>query len=218
MNAWWKEGKEMADMFGVVDSEKISLPDPRTDSDVSVEEAINNRRSRRSYADTFLSLKQISQLLWAAQGITGSAHGGLRSAPSAGALYPMEIYLVNGGGKDLSEGVYKYSPRDHLLVKTIDQDKRKELSRAALGQSPVSSAPAVLVFCAVYERVTGKYGERGVRYVHMEAGHCSENVYLQCESLDLKTVSIGAFRDEMVRDVLNLEKNEAPLYLMPVGK
>ncbi len=171
----------------------------------------------REYRDRPLTLAEVSQLLWAAQGVTDLAEG-FRTAPSAGALYPLEIYVASGNVKELEAGTYKYNPNRHELVTVGNRDVRWELSRAALGQSPIAEGAIVLVFAAVYERTTGKYGERGIRYVHMEAGHAAQNVYLQAVSLDLGTVVIGAFDDREVKEVLSMKGSERPLYLMPVGK
>lgn len=200
----------------VSSSADIVLPPPRYESTVSIEEALHKRRSIRDYSDEPVSLAEISQLLWAGQGITGD--GNLRTAPSAGATYPLETYLVAGAVRDLATGVYRYNPERHTLVKTIDGDKRAELAAAALGQAPVRKAAADIVFTAIYERTTAKYGERGIRYVHMEAGHAAENIYLQAGALNLGTVTIGAFDDEGVKKVLGLPPGEIPLYIMPVGR
>jgi SagB-type dehydrogenase family enzyme len=186
------------------------------ESPTSLEEALLKRRSVRSYRENPLTLAEAGQLLWAAQGITGA--GGLRTAPSAGALYPLEILLVAGEVEGILPGVYRYHPPDHTLTRIREGDLRKDLSAAALGQAAVEMAPAVLAITAVYGRTTGKYGERGIRYVHMEAGHCAENVQLQAVSLDLGTVTIGAFDDRRVGEVLGLDPEETPLYLIPVGR
>lgn len=193
------------------------LPGPRYDSDTSVEEALLRRRSIRSYRDTPLTLAEVSQLLWAAQGVT-EPNRGFRTAPSAGALYPLEVYLVAGDVEELPSGVYKYLPREHRLVRVISGDLRGELSKAALGQPWVKEGAIVIVFSAVYERTTRKYGERGVRYVHMEVGHAAQNVYLQAVSLGLGTVVVGAFEDGEVKRILGMLGEEQPLYIMPVGK
>ncbi len=198
------------------DSMSIKLPQPKYDGGISVESALQKRRSVREYKNLPISLSDLSQLLWAAQGITGS--GGLRTAPSAGALYPLEVSVIAGNVNGLQAGTYVYKPEGHELLKTAGGDKRAELSRAALGQSAITDAAAVLVISAVYERTTVKYGERGNRYVHMEAGHAAENVYLQAISLDLGTVVIGACDDEGVKKAANLTVREQPLYLMPVGR
>ncbi|MGB9593146.1 MAG: SagB/ThcOx family dehydrogenase [Anaerolineae bacterium] len=195
---------------------RMTLPTPQYDSATSVEEALLKRRSIRDYKDAPLTLAELGQLLWAAQGITDLA--GFRTAPSAGALYPMEVYAVVGNVTGLAAGVYKYRPAAHALERISGGNRLAELSKAALGQAAVRDAAVVLVLAAVYERTTQKYGERGVRYVHMEAGHVSQNVYLQAVSLGLGTVTIGAFYDEDVKKVVGLAGNEETLYLMPVGR
>ncbi|MEN3183389.1 MAG: SagB/ThcOx family dehydrogenase [Atribacterota bacterium] len=196
---------------------RIPLPPPRLESEVSVEEALLQRRSHRSFTPSPLSLQEIAQLLWAAQGVTDKASG-FRTAPSAGALYPLEVYFVAGQVEDLSPGVYRYLPEEHALCEVLLGDRREELFRAALFQKWVKEAPGVLVFTAIYERTTRKYGERGIRYVHMEVGHAAQNVYLQAEALGLGTVVVGAFEDSGVQKALGLPVNERPLYLMPVGR
>jgi len=197
-------------------AEAITLPSPSYSGDISVETALQKRRSDRAYRDSPLTLTEVSQLLWAAQGITSES--GYRTAPSAGALYPLEVYLVAGKVTDLPAGVYKYRPGGHKLVKIAGDDHRFELAAAALGQQPVGNGALALVLAAVYERTTAKYGRRGVQYVHMEVGHASQNVYLQAESLDLGTVFIGAFDDEKVKGLLNMPDAERPLGIMPIGK
>jgi SagB-type dehydrogenase family enzyme len=196
-------------------SATIKLPQPFLNSKTSFESALRARRSIRDYKRLPITLSDLSQLLWAAQGITGQ---GRRTAPSAGALYPLEVSVVACNVSGLQAGIYVYKPEGHELLKIADGDRRKELSRAALGQAAIQNASAVLVISAMYERTTIKYGERGIRYVHMEAGHAAENVYLQAVSLDLGTVVIGAFDDDEVKKAANLTKRERPLYLMPIGK
>ena len=203
-------------MSPAIPSKTIALPEPRTDGNVSVEQALRDRRSVRSYKDDPLDLAEISQILWSAQGITSTR--GFRTAPSAGALYPLELYLVAGNVLNLPPAIYKYTPHDHALIEITSGDKRSQLSRAALRQSSIRKAPAVLLFCAVYERVTGKYGQRGIRYVHMEVGHAAQNVCLQVIALGLHTAVIGAFRDEEVKVIANLAADEQPLYLLPIGR
>jgi len=197
-------------------SETIKLPEPLQDGKTSIEKALRERRSVRSFKKGPLTLADVSQLLWAAQGI--SSPRGLRTAPSAGALYPLEIYLVAGNVDGLPGGVYHYRPVRHELVRMIAGDKRPELCTAALGQSSVRNAAAVIVFAAVYERTTVKYGERGIQYVYMETGHAAQNVALQAVPLNLGTVVIGAFQDAEVRKVLKMSGREQPLYVMPVGR
>jgi SagB-type dehydrogenase family enzyme len=205
-----------ADSLPVAPHEKIKLPPPVYDGTISIEKALRERRSIRNYRNESARLSELSQLLWAAQGITGP--GGRRTAPSAGALYPLEMYVVVGNVADLPTGAYVYIPERHELVKTADGDKRPELCKAALGQSPIRNAAAVLVISAFYERTTIKYGDRGIRYVHMEAGHAAQNVYLQAVALNVGTVVMGAFDDEGVKKVLHMKQREQPLYIIPVGR
>lgn len=197
-------------------AEEINLPKPSYSGHIPVETALQERRSLREYPDKPVTLREVSQLLWAAQGTT-SKHG-YRTAPSAGALYPLEVYLVAGNVTDLPVGLYKYRTDSHKLVKIAGDDLRSELASAALEQSAVRDASAVFVFAAVYERTTAKYGRRGVRYVHMEVGQTTENVYLQAVSLELGTVFIGAFDDDSVKDLLKMPDAECPLGIMPIGK
>lgn len=194
---------------------ELKLPEPRHESETSVEEALLKRRSVRSYREEPLTLAEVSQLLWAAQGITAPGWGG-RTAPSAGALYPLEVYAVVGEVEGLEPGIYHYRPEGHLLMRRKAGDLRSELAAVALGQAWVREAPLVLVIAARYERTTRKYGERGVRYVHIEVGHVGQNVYLQAEALALGTVMVGAFSDQEVKELLGIE--EEPLALMPVGR
>jgi len=195
----------------------ISLPDPRLKGEMSLEEAILNRRSRRDFGDSALALAEVSQILWAAQGITDET--GLRAAPSAGALYPLDLYLVVGerGVEELEEGVYHYLPQSHSLQLTLAGDVRQTLARLSVEQMFIAEAPLSLLITAEYERTTKKYGERGVRYVHMEAGHVGQNVYLQAEALGLGTVTVGAFQDEEISQALDLPSSYRPLYVMPIG-
>ena len=194
----------------------VKLPKPRHDSGVSIEETLLKRESVRDYAGEPLTLGEVSQLLWAAQG-TADAEG-FRTAPSAGATYPLETYVVVGDVGNLTEGVYRYVSAGHKLVKSLEGDRRSQLADAALWESSVKEGAVSIVFTAIYERTTQQYGDRGIRYVHMEAGHAAQNVYLQAVALGLGTVVIGAFRDDQVSEILKLSKNEQPLYIMPVGR
>ncbi|MBU4374291.1 MAG: SagB/ThcOx family dehydrogenase [Euryarchaeota archaeon] len=198
-------------------NEKIKLPEPKYDSGTSVEQALLERRSVREYKDEPLKLTEVSQILWAAQGITDPIRG-FRTAPSAGALYPLEVYVVIGNVEGVAKGVYKYEPNEHELVKIRNGNVRDEMAVAALGQTWVREGAIIIVFSAVYERTTQKYGDRGIRYVHMEVGHAAENVYLQAVSLNMGTAVVGAFDDEEVRKILNMSDVEHPLYIVPVGK
>jgi SagB-type dehydrogenase family enzyme len=209
------DAKPDRDSQGVA-GESVRLPPPRLDSEVSVEQTLLRRRSVREYTTEPLTLAHVSQVLWAAQGITDERRG-FRAAPSAGATFPLETYVAAGRVKDLPAGFYKYHPDSHTLTRAIAQDVRFGLSGAALGQEMIRDAPASLVFAAVYERTAERYGDRAVRYVHMEAGHAAQNVYLQVVALDLGTVVVGAFDDASVKKVLQLPRNEAPLYILPIG-
>jgi SagB-type dehydrogenase family enzyme len=197
-------------------AEVIDLPQPQYDSQTSLEQSLLNRRSIRDYTGQRLTLEEVSQLLWAAQGTTDPR--GFRTAPSAGALYPLELYIVAGDVEDLTAGVYRYQPEGHQLAKTLDGDKRAELAEAALEQEWVEEGAVDFVFTAVYERTTGKYGERGIRYVHMEVGHAAQNLCLQATALGLGAVTVGAFHDDRVSKLLNLPAEERPLYVIPVGR
>ena len=196
------------------------LPPPATDGSVSVEKALMNRRSRRHFKSSAITKAQLSQILWAAYGIADPASdfGRLRTAPSAGASYPLEIYVVAGNVSEIEPGVYHYVSAEHKITRTIAKDVRRELCQAALGQKMVEDAPATVIYCAVFERITNRYGSRGLeRYVCMDVGHSGQNVYLQAEALGLATCAIGAFLDKKVSRVLQLSRVEEPLYLMPVG-
>jgi len=190
--------------------EIVELPPPQIEGKVSVEQALLERRSVREFTGEDLTWEEISQILWAAQGITEERYG-LRTAPSAGALYPLELYVVK------REGVYHYLPQGHKLEKTLESDLRFSLSRAALGQRAVREAPADIVITAVYQRTQRKYREEGIRYVHLEAGHAAQNIHLQVVALGLGSVPIGAFNDSEVQRVLRLPLNHEPIYIIPVG-
>jgi len=202
----------------------VKLPPPVLDGPVSIEKCLAQRRSVREYANTPLTLADMSQLLWAAYGITQPVpnvpqlRGGLRTAPSAGALYPLELYVVAGNVTDLAPGVYRYRPETHDLILVAAGDKRQALLEATGGQASVKSAPASIVYSAVFSRTTGKYGTRGrERYVCTDLGHSAENVYLQCGSMGLGTCAIGAFDDDKLKSVVLMPKAETPLYIMPFG-
>jgi len=208
----------------VASGEKIYLPLPRIRRDVlSVEEALAYRRSIREYRDEPLTIEQLSQLLWAAYGISETKYG-FKTTPSAGATYPLEIYAVvkTRGVKInathyLEPGSYKYVADQHMLILVKRGDLSEELMRAALGQKWVGDAPVNIVIAAVFERTTRVYGDRGVRYVYMEVGHAGQNIYLEATALGLGCVVIGAFYDDEVSRVVGLESGEKPLYIIPVG-
>jgi SagB-type dehydrogenase family enzyme len=188
----------------------IQLPEPRLKGPVSVEEAIQKRRSVRSYSPKELSTEDISQLLWACQGITDGRRGH-RAAPSAGALYPLEIYVAK------SDGVFHYIPKGHKLEKVSDKDVRRELADASHGQGFVGEAGVDIIITAVYERITSRYGERGIMYTDMEAGHAAQNVFLEAEALGLSSVPVGAFDPAKISGILKPTAGAKPIYILPVG-
>ncbi len=195
---------------------KIILPKPDLCGKIPLETVLHRRRSIRDYSNHSLPLTSISQLLWSSQGITESAEM-RRTTPSAGALYPLEIYVAVGKVEGVPTGGYHYRCGHHELVRLIERDVRSELSRAALGQAWIVRAPVVFVISAVYDRVTRRYGKRGIRYVHMEAGHAAQNIYLQAVALNLGTVAVGAFHDAEVQKIFQMTAEETPLYIMPIG-
>jgi SagB-type dehydrogenase family enzyme len=201
--------------FGDQTLKKIALPKPDLDEAVTLQRSLQERHSTREFGDAPVGLGELSQILWAAQGIN-SEHGG-RTAPSAGALYPLELFVVAGRVDDLGPGVYRYRIRQHDLVRERQDDLRAALARAALDQEWLADAAAVLVISAVFERTTRKYGSRGRRYVHMEAGIAAQNVHLMVAALGLGTTIVGAFDDGKVQRVLELERECKPLILMPIG-
>lgn len=194
----------------------ISLPQPTSNGKITVEEAIRLRRSSRDFKSTPISLSELSQLLFSAQGITSKE--GLLACPSAGATYPLRLYVVAGEVEGINPGVYQYLPKGHTLKPHLYRDIRKDLSRAALSQDFVEDAPLSIVIVADFNRTTSRYGQRGIRYVHMEVGHVGGNLYLQAVSLGLGTVAVGAFMDNDVKRLLALEENLEPLYIMPFGR
>jgi SagB-type dehydrogenase family enzyme len=199
--------------------EIINLPKPNQDGSMSLEKAITLRRSRRKFLPQPLTLEQIGQLCWSAQGQEPGAR--YRTAPSAGATYPLELFAVT------ADGLFHYEPAKHTLEKLTGRDLRSELASAAWGQQFIKDAPLTLLFAAEFARTTNHYGKRGVRYVYMEAGHAAQNVHLQAEALGLGSVAVGAFDDPSVNNVLSLPAatrshrgepdNLEPLYMVIIG-
>jgi SagB-type dehydrogenase family enzyme len=196
----------------------FTLPQPAYEGDFSVERAIKERRTVRAFGADSLSIAQLSQLLWAAQGITDTRRG-LRAAPSAGAVYPLDVFVVvgKGGVEAMAAGVYRYRPSNHSLEVVITGDHRKDVAHAALTQMWIATAPVVFVITAQYERITSKYGERGVRYAQIEVGHVGENIFLQAEALRLVAGIVGAFRDAPLAAAIGAPKDYDPLIIIPVG-
>jgi SagB-type dehydrogenase family enzyme len=204
--------------MGLESENVVQLPNPRFTGPLAVEQALLDRRSVREFGENTLTLNEVAQVLWAAQGMTGSGAGNLRTAPSAGALYPLEVLLMGAKVDDLPAGLYRYLAWAHALDPISGGDHRAALMKAASDQHWISDAPCVLALAAVYGRTTDKYGQRGERYVHMEVGHVAQNVYLQAHALGLGTTIVGAFSDQAVQRVLHLQPDEAPLALLPLGR
>lgn len=198
----------------------VSLPNPIIKGNMSVEQSIQNRRSIRHYTNEPLTLQDISQIMWAAQGITDKT-GNLRAAPSAGQVYPLEIYIVVGKGSvtKLNEGVYHYNPFNNSLEKIMAGDARSDLSQAANGQPWVKQAPVDIVITGNYQKMITKYKDEtlSIRFVNLEAGHVGENIYLEAGARNLVTVSLGSFKDDSVHKILGLPSDETTIYIFPVG-
>jgi SagB-type dehydrogenase family enzyme len=195
--------------------EPLGLPQPRIGGRISVEQAMRERRSVRQFLPAAVTLTEVSQLLWAAQGVTGSS--GQRTAPSAGALYPLTVYLAAGRVAGLEPGVYRYEPVRHRLFRTGWRDRRAEISAAA-NQRWVGQAAAVLVIAANPTRSAARYGVRGERYALIEVGHAAQNVHLQGVALGLGVTDVGAFDDVKVKDILDLSAADEPVLLLPFGR
>jgi SagB-type dehydrogenase family enzyme len=191
-------------------AERIRLPPPDRDGGMPLAAALQSRRSVRAFAARALSPAELGQLLWAAQG-EADARDGVRTAPSAGALYPLVLFAAT------ANGVFRYVVEEHALERVSSRDLRGDLAAAALGQQEIAEASCVLALVAVVTRTTRKYGERGERYVHMEAGHAAQNALLTATALGLAGYPVGAFEDARVAQLLRLGRSEAPLYLVPVG-
>jgi SagB-type dehydrogenase family enzyme len=196
----------------------MRLPSPRTQGKVSLERCVVRRRTIRSFSSKQLSLEQFAQILWAGQGVT-ETDGRKRAVPSAGALYPMDLYAVVGkdGVEGLMPGVYHFAPKDHAVFCLSEGDFRGDVVRAALSQTWMAGAPLLMVITAEYVRVTGKYGTRGVRYAIIEAGHIGQNIFLHAEALDLGAGIVGAFNDQEVIRATKISPSHEPLLIMPIG-
>jgi len=202
---------------GQAQQPETKLPPPSLKSDYSVEQALQSRRSVRTYSPGALSLEELGQLLWAAQGITEPTRK-LRSAPSAGATYPLILYAIVDQVETLAAGFYRYLPETHSLKLVKSGNIKAEVTARATRQGSVAQAPVILVFAADLDRIRPRYRERSERYTFMEIGHAAQNVHLQCEALGLGTVCIGAFEESTLKQALELPDEQIPFYLMPVGK
>ncbi len=202
----------------------VCLPFPRLRGEISLEEAMANRRSIRDYTSEPLTVEEFSQILWSAYGVTETRYG-FKTTPSAGATYPLNIYAVvaprgvaTGSNGFLEPGSYYYDPHSHCARIVKRGDLVEELYEAGLRQPWIRKAPVNIVITATYERTTRVYGSRGIQYVHIEVGHAGQNIYLQATAMGLATVAIGAFYDDRVRRTIGAPSNERPLYIMPVGR
>jgi len=188
----------------------IPLPEPKLTGSASLEELLANRRSIRQFTNKALDNTQIAQLVWAGQGITDK-NSGKRTAPSAGALYPLQLYIAT------AEGLFIYYPSKHALKQIDYIDLRKDLSVAAFGQAAISCAPCVIIITGIADILAVKYGDRANRYMLLEAGHAAQNILLQATAMQLGAVPIGAFSDEKVHKICRMPKNTEPLYIIPIG-
>jgi len=199
------------------EAERIALPDPRGFRGLSLEEAVEARRSVRRYSAQPLSLEELSRLLHAAQGVT-EPRWGFRAAPSAGALYPIELYAVVNSVTELKQGVYHYAIREHELELLRQEDLRAGVTQAGLWQDFLGQAGVCFVISAIFQRTRWKYHERTYRYVMLEAGHIGQNLYLAASSMGLGACAVGAFLDDELNDLLGLDgREEAALYIVSVG-
>ena len=198
------------------DVERIYLPPPEHEGTVSVEAALFTRKSRRSFSEASMPLQQAGQLLWAAQGLSADGTtGATRTAPSAGATHPLNLYLIAGNVDDLPAGIYRYLWDEHALVLVREGDHRQAAADLSVRQQFIAEAQLTIVLTAVFERTTQRYGERGNRYVYMEAGYANQNIYLQAEALGMGTVAVGAFSDNKLTELL--KSASEPLLVIPVG-
>ena len=204
------------------DKNLIKLPTPSFMGNMSVEEAIYKRKTVRSFGKKPLTLSQVSQLLWVANGtipkdaVTGATS---KVTPSAGGLYPLEVFLVVGkdGVKDVPAGVYQYIPRTNSMKLLVEGDKRNSVAKAALYQGFLALAPVNVIVGAVFGRTTYKYGGRGHQYVFMEAGSANQNVCLQAEALGLSVATVGAFEEKPLSKALKLPDSVRPIVIMGIG-
>lgn len=200
-----------------INETEIVLPKPTLKGEMSVEETLLERRSVRDFSDEFISLENLSQLLWAVQGIT-SEWGG-RTAPSAGGTYPLEIYVFMNQVENLVPGIYRYQPKNHSLTRLKEGNFKEQIYSVALSQQWVRDAAVVFVFSAVPKRTTERYGERGIQYIFIEVGHASQNLLLEAVSLGLGAVPIGAFDDKQLNYLIGIDgENEKAVYINAVGK
>lgn len=213
--AWRDSAAEGAPERGAL----LELKAPDFNGNLTLEEAIGRRRCIRSFKPVPITDRELSQILWSAQGITDPG-GRKRAAPSGGALYPADLYAAvgKGGVQGLEAGVYHYRPQGHRLSRVGAEDRRREIASASFRQMWMADAPVLFIITLEYARITGKYGERGVRYALIEAGHIGQNIFLQCQSLGLAAGIVGAFDDREVAAAAGAARNHEPVIVMPVGR
>jgi len=196
------------------DDSVVILPEPDKKGSVSLEEVIDARRSVREFSKRVVNINELSQILWSAQGY--SKDNERRTAPSAGATYPMEIYALAMKVSDIKPGIYHYKPNDHTLELVKRGKFAKPLKQAALGQESIESAPLNIIIAAQFQRTESRYGSRAKRYVYMECGHIGQNIQLEACSLGMGSVIVGAFRDDEAKEVMGID--EEVLYIIPIGR
>lgn len=200
-------------------AEIINLPLAQTTGGVGINQVITKRRSVRRFSSQSLTLNELSQLLWSAQGIT-DPYGKKRSAPSAGAIYPLKLYVVvkTNGVKGIDAGIYLYIPQNHSIRLIKKGDYMRKLAEISYGQFWIEKAPIAFIFCADPQRMMARYRERAWLYIHLEAGMAGENLMLCAVSLELGSCAVGAFWDNKLANLLQLPETQKPLLIIPVGK
>ncbi|MEM4718185.1 MAG: SagB/ThcOx family dehydrogenase [Desulfurococcaceae archaeon] len=192
---------------------EVKLPEPSKDTPLS--QLLLRRKSIRRYKSDALTHSELSCMLWATYGLVNRRR---HVVPSAGATYPVEIYVFIKNVIGLKQGIYRYDEVKHSLILVKEGDFSRDLAKACLDQSWVRDAPINIVIVARYEKTTSWYGDRGLRYIHFEAGHIGQNIYLAATELGLGTVAVGAFIDESIAELIGLGKEYIVLYVFPVGK
>lgn len=198
---------------------RVELPRPETEGGAPVWKILSQRRSVRDFHPRTVTDHQLSQLLWASQGITAEQFGyKFRTVPSAGALYPVETYVIINGVEGIPQGVYHYNVLEHCLEQLKEGDYRVTIARAALDQRIAYDASVVFAWTAVFERSKWKYKQRAYRYVYLDAGHIAQTVAMAAVALGLGSCQIAALYDEEVNDLLGLDGiEESAIYLTVIG-
>lgn len=201
------------------EAKKILLEKPQVISKLAFDEIIKKRKSIRDFSDKPISLNQLSYLLWASTGIQRKEYGyEFRTAPSAGALYPIETYLVVNSVEGISAGIYHYSIKDHNLEQLKIGDFSNEIALAALDQVMCEYASVVFIWTAIFNRSKWKYDQRAYRYIYLDCGHIAENLALAATNINLGSCQIGALYDDEVNDIISVDGiNESTIYMSVVG-